>query len=141
MDMKLLLMGIVLAAILLIILIFIVVRYVVKRNNNTPDLKWLQQHGRHVIAHVVDVKTEQGWRYEDRSQWNTWEGRYEQARTWRTFYDITAAWIEPQMKQNYTFSFKLWADEVVSKPDTSSSVPIVFDAKNPERYYVDLKVL
>src|SRR6516165_6824404 len=109
MDMKLLIMGIVLAAILLIILIFIVVRYVVKKNNNTPDLKWLQQHGRHVIAHVVDVKTEQGWRNEDRSQWNTWEGKYEQARTWQTFYAITATWIEPLTEQNYVFSFKLWA--------------------------------
>ncbi len=137
--MKLLIMGIILAAFLLIILISIVVRYLVKRNKN-PDLKWLQQHGKHVIAHVVDVKTEQGWRYEDGSQWNTWEGRYEQARTWRTFYDITATWIEPQTEQNYMFSFKLWADQVVSKPDTNSIVPVVFDPKNPERYFVDLKV-
>lgn len=138
--MKLLIMGIVLAAILLIILISIVVRYIVKKNNNTPDLKWLQQHGRYVIARVADLKTEQGWRYENRSQWNTWEGRYEQARTWRTFYDITATWIDPQTEQNYTFRFKLWADEVVSKPDTNSIVPVVFDPKNPERYFVDLKV-
>lgn len=138
--MKLLIMGIVLGAILLTILIPIVVRQVVKRSNNTPDLKWLQQQGRHVIAHVVDVKTDQGWRYEDRSQWNTWEGRYEQARTWRTFYDITAFWMEPQTKQNYTFRFEVWADEVVSKPDTNSIVPVAFDPKNPERYFVDLKV-
>jgi hypothetical protein len=138
--MKLLIMGIVLGAILLTILIPIVVRQVVKRSNNTPDLKWLQQQGRHVIAHVVDVKTDQGWRYEDRSQWNTWEGRYEQARTWRTFYDITALWMEPQTKQNYTFCFKVWADEVVSQPDTNSIVPVAFDPRNPEHYYVDLKV-
>lgn len=138
--MKLLIMGIVLGAILLTILIPIVVRQVVMRNNSTPDLKWFQQHGRYVIAHVVDIKIDQGWRYEDRSQWNTWEGRYEQARTWRTFYGITAHWMEPQTKQNYTFCFKVWADEVVSKPDTKSIVPVAFDPKNPERYYVDLKV-
>ena len=138
--MKLLILGIVLAAILLFILIPIVVRYVVKRSNKTQDIHWLKQHGRQVIAHVVDVKTDQGWKYEDRSQWNSWEGRYEQARTWRTFYDITAIWMEPQTKQNYTFSFKLWADEVESKLDTNSIVPVVFDPKNPERYYVDLKV-
>ena len=137
--MKLLIMEIIPAAILLL-LTLVIVRYVIMRNNNTPDKKWLQQHGRRVIAHVVDVKTEQGWRYEDRSQWNSWEGKYEQARTWQTFYDITATWIEPQIEQNYVFSFKLWADEVVSKPDTSSSVPVVFDARKPERYYVDLKM-
>jgi hypothetical protein len=131
-------MGIVLATILLIISITIIVHFVI-RNKNTLDMKWLQQHGRHVIAHVVDVKTEQGWRNEDRSQWNTWEGKYEQARTWQTFYAITATWIEPLTEQNYVFSFKLWADEVVSKPDTSSSVPVVFDARKPERYHVDLK--
>src|SRR5215472_1207171 len=104
MDMKLLIMEIIPAAILLL-LTLVIVRYVIMRNNNTPDKKWLQQHGRRVIAHVVDVKTEQGWRYEDRSQWNSWEGRFEQARTWRTFYDITATWIESEMEQNYTFNF------------------------------------
>ena len=136
--MKLLIMGVILAVILLTILVSIIVLFV-KRNKNTLDMKWLQQHGRHVIAHVVDVKTEQGWRYDDRSQWNTWEGKYEQARSWLTYYYITATWIDPPMKQNYTFRFKLWADEVVSKPDTSSSVPVVFDARKTERYHVDLK--
>ena len=136
--MKLLIMEIIPAAILLL-LTLVIVRYVIMRNNNTPDKKWLQ-HGRRVIAHVVDIKTEQGWRYEDRSQWNSWEGRFEQARTWRIFYDITATWIEPETEQNYTFSFKLWADDVASKPDTSSIVPVVFDPKKPEHYYVDLKV-
>ena len=138
--MKLLILGIALATVLLLITIPIVVRHLTKRSDNTLDLLWLKQHGKQVIALVTDIKSQQGWKYENGSQWNSWEGRYQQARAWRTFYDITALWIEPQTKQSYTFSFKLWADEVVSTPDTNSIVPVVFDPEHPEHYYVDLKV-
>src|SRR5437868_14210822 len=125
--MKLLILGIALATVLLLITIPIVVRHLTKRSDNTLDLLRLKQHGKQVIALVTDIKSQQGWKYENGSQWNSWEGRYQQARAWRTYYDITALWIEPQTKQSYTFSFKLWADEVVSTPNTNSIVPVVFD--------------
>jgi hypothetical protein len=104
------------------------------------DKKWLQQHGKHIVAYVTDVKARQDWRYEDGSQWNEWEGQYEQARTWQTFYSITAEWKEPQTQQNYSFSFNIWADELTSKPMVTSPVPVVCNPKKPEHYYADLKV-
>lgn len=34
------------------------------------DRKWLQQHGKHIVAYVLEVQTGQDWKYEDRPQWN-----------------------------------------------------------------------
>ena len=136
--MNLLIIGITLLPIL--ILIPIVIHRIVKNSKSKQDPDWLKQHGKLVIAQVTDVKPEQGWRYEDRLQWNAWEGRHEQARTWRTLYTITAVWTEPQTKVKYPFCLRVWADELVSMPNPNSSVPVLIDPRNPACYYVDLKV-
>jgi hypothetical protein len=108
-------------------------------SRNTEGTKWLEQHGKRVIALVTEIKTAQDWKYENGSQWNAWEGGYQQARKWQTIYGVTARWTDGQTKLNYFFDAKVWSDEIARKPAAGNTVSILFDPRHPERYHVDLQ--
>jgi DNA modification methylase len=129
-----------------ILILAVIVNWVVEyrsgkqERKKRKERKWLQQHGKRIVAYVTNAIAQQGWKYEDKFHWNRLQGRNEQVRTWQTFYSITATWMEPQTKLNYTFGFDVWADDLTSKPAIKSAVLVVFDPWKPDHYYADLKM-
>ncbi len=67
-------------AISLIIMLSIVIFSIlksIKRAPRPPSMQWLKQHGKRVMATVLQVTAEGEWKYGGRfSRWNAWEGRY-----------------------------------------------------------------
>jgi hypothetical protein len=74
-----------------ILILAVIVNWVVEyrsgkqERKKRKERKWLQQHGKRIVAYVTNVIAQQGWKYEDKFHWNRLQGRNEQVRTWQTF--------------------------------------------------------
>jgi len=84
--------------------------------------RWLEHHGRQVIAMVTAIRQETG-----KSDWGFP----------RENYYVTAAWTNPRTWRRYTF----WTWIIGSSPAYArgSLVPVLIDPKNPGRYCLDLQ--
>ncbi len=84
-------------------------------------IKWLQQHGRRIVAMVTSIRHETG---------KTPTGFP------RDNYYITAKWTNPRTGRTYTF----WTWIMNRCPDYTqgSLVPVLIDPNDPKRYAMDL---
>jgi hypothetical protein len=122
----------------LIIIAFIALKGRKHKSTITSDTAWLRQYGTTVMATVTDVQSKQDWKYGERWSRNTWNGNLEQEKTWQTYYDVTAKWVQPATKQVYTFHWKVWATERASIPKRGSELCILLNPQQPDDYYVDV---
>jgi hypothetical protein len=125
--------------IMLSIVIFSTVKSI-KRAHRPYSMEWLKQHGKRVIATVLQVTAEGEWKYGGRySRWNAWEGRFEQERVWQTANYVIAQWQDPQTKQVYTFRVRIDSSAVTEKYIQGHSLPVIFNPTHPEQCYIELQ--
>jgi hypothetical protein len=135
-----LVIGIAIAVSFLIVLL-IVKGFIETRRNTQDHLEWLKHHGMSVKALVAHVQTGQGWRYEQGLYRDPWDGMLKQKRTWQTYYEVTAHWMDLRTKQVYTFCSKVWSDEVTGKLVEGHSIRVLVDPHHPSRYSMDFQSL
>lgn len=84
-------------------------------------IRWLQAHGKRIVAVVISIKHETG-----KTAWGFP----------RDNYYVTAKWTNPRTGRTYTF----WTWIMNSRPPFAkgSLVPIMIDPAHPERYALDL---
>lgn len=124
--------------IMLSLVIFSIVK--LKRAHQPQTMEWLKQHGKRVIATVLQVTAEGEWQYGSRySRWNTWEGRYELERVWQTAYYVMAQWQDPQTKQLYTFRARIDPSAGSEKYLQGHPLPVTFNPRHPEQCYIELQ--
>lgn len=124
--------------IMLSIVIFSIVKSL-KRAHQRHTIKWIKQHGKHVIATVTQVTSEGEWQYGSRrSRWNAWEGRYELERVWQTAYYVIAEWQDPQTRQVYTFKVRIDSPAGTRKYIQGYPLPVIFNPRYLEQCYMEL---
>ena len=113
---------------------------ILKRKHQRHTIKWLKQHGKHVIATVKQVTSEGEWHYGSRyNRWNAWEGRYELERMWQTAHYVIAEWQDPQTRQGYTFKVKIDSPAGARKYIQGYPLPVIFDPSYPEQCFIELQ--
>lgn len=125
----------------LVIVPLVAKNLVENRRNAQDNMEWLKHHGMRVTATAAQVQTGQDWKYEDGGWRDPWDGMVKQKKTWQTYYDVTAQWMDLRTKQVYTFRGKVWADEVTGKPMEGHPVGVIVDPHNPSRYSIDFQSL
>jgi hypothetical protein len=85
------------------------------------QLRWLQAHGKQIIALVTSIRHETG-----KTAWGIA----------RENYHVTAKWTNPRTGRTHTF----WTWIIDSRPGFAqgSLVPVLIDPNHPERYRLDL---
>ena len=130
-------------AISLIIMLSIVIFSTLKSIKRAPrphSMQWLKQHGKRVMATVLQVTAEGEWKYGGRfSRWNAWEGRYELERVWQTVNYVIAQWQDPQTKQVYTFRARIDSSTGIEKYIQGHPLPVIFNPTHPEQCYIELQ--
>ena len=109
--------------------------------NAHGDVQWPRRDGTSVLATITDVQIKQGWKEGERWERSTWDGNLVRQRTWRTYYDVTAQWMQSQTKQSYTFRSKVWSDDVAKTPTAGDTIVFIVDLRHPQQYAVDLQSL
>ena len=136
-----LVIGILAFAVSLVIVPLFAKDLIENTSNAQETRQWLKHSGRQVRATVIQVQMGQDWKYEQGWDRDPWEGSLKQKKTWQTYYDVTAHWMDPRTKQVYTFRGKAWSDELTNKPVEGHPVRVVVDDHNPMRYKMDLQFL
>jgi hypothetical protein len=132
--------GVALAASLLIVPL-IATAFIENRRNTQDPMKWLKHYGMLVRASVTQVQTGQDWKYGKGWYRDPWDGMLKLNRTWQTYYEVTADWMDLRTKQVYTFRGKVWSDEVTGKLGEGHPVRVIVDSHNPSRYSMDVQSL
>ena len=135
-----LVIGVAIAASLIIVPL-IATAFIENRRNTQDHMEWLKNHGILVSAPVAKVQTGQDWKYEQGWYRDPWDGMLKRKRTWQTYYEVTAHWMDLRTKQVYTFRGKVWSDEVTGKLGGSHPVRVIVDPHNPSRYCMDFQSL
>jgi hypothetical protein len=125
----------------LIIVPLIAKGFIENSRNAQYHTEWLKHHGMPVRAPVTQVQTGQDWKYEQGWHRDPWDGMVKQKRTWQTYYEVTAHWMDLRTKQVYTFRGKVWSDEVTGKPVEGHPVRVIIDPHHPSRYSMDFQSL
>jgi hypothetical protein len=135
-----LVIGVVIAASLIIVPL-LAKDLIENRRNAQENMEWLKHHGMRVIATASQVQIGQDWKNEEGWRRDPWDGLLKQKKTWQTYYDFTAQWMDLRTKQVYTFRGKVWSDEVTGKPAEGHPVRVIVDPHNPGRYSMDFQSL
>jgi hypothetical protein len=136
--MTLLLIGIN-AVVSMLFLAFLALAFI-RKVRNARDDAWLpMQDGARVLTTITDVQIGQDWKVGERWERSLWDGRLVKQKTWQTYYDVTAKWVDAQTKQSYFFRSKFWSDDVAKKPTTGQTVVFIADIRHPHRSAVDVQ--
>ena len=115
--------------------------FIVYRRKTQNQMEWLKHHGMTVREPVAEVQTGQDWKYEKGWDRDPWGGNLKQKRTWQTYHEVTAHWMDLRTKQVYTFRGKVWSDEVTGKLIEGHPVRVIVDPHHPSRYRMDFQSL
>jgi hypothetical protein len=134
------LIGIAVAASLIIVPL--VAKNLIENPRNAHEnMEWLNQYGIRVMATVTHVQTRQDWKCVEGWCRDPWDGSSKQKKTWQTYYEVTAQWIDPRTQQVYRSRDKAWSDDVTRKPVEGKTVQVIVDPHNPRRYIIDFQSL
>ena len=136
--MTLLLIGIN-AVVSLLFLAFLALAMRRKVRNARDDVRLPMQDGARVLTTITDVQIGQDWKEGERWERNRWDGSLVKQKTWQTYYDVTAKWVDAQTKQSYFFRSKVWSDDVAKQPTTGQTVVFIADIRHPHRSAVDVQ--
>ena len=136
--MMLLLIGIN-AVLSLLFLAFVALAIIRKVRNALDDVRLPMRDGARVLATITDVQIGQDWKEGERWERNSWDGRLVKQKTWHTYYDVTAKWVDAQTKRSYYFRSKIWFDDVAKKPTPGQTVVFIADIRHPHRSAVDVQ--
>ncbi len=139
-EMNILVSGIAIA-VCFIIVPLIASGFIENRRNTQDHMEWLKHHGMSVRAPVAQVQTGQDWKYEQGWYRDPWDGRLKQKRTWQTYNEVTAHWMDLRTKQVYTFRGKVWSDEVTGRLVEGHPVRVLVDPHHPSQYSMDFQSL
>ncbi len=135
-----LVLGVVIVASLLIVSLS-AMAFIENRRNTQDPMKWLKRHGMLVRVPVAQVQTGQDWKYVQGWYRDPRDGMLKRKRTWQTYYEVTAHWMDLRTKQVHTFRGKVWADEVTGKLGEGHPVRVTVDSHNPSQYSMDFQSL
>lgn len=110
------------------------------RKHALEDMKWFKQDGTQVTATVTAVQTKQAWKYGERLYRDSWDGTLKREKTWQTYYDVTAQWMNPQTKQVYTFYSNVWAVTIARRLVAGNPISVSINLGNPRQYNVDFQL-
>ena len=133
-----LVIGVAIAASLIIVPL-IAMAFIENTRNTQDHMEWLKHHGMLVRASVAQVQTRQDWKYEQGWYRDPWDGMLKRKRTWQTYYEVTAHWMDLRTKQVYTFRGEVWSDAVTGKLEKGHLVRVIVDPHNPSRYCMDFQ--
>ncbi len=132
----------ILAVVASLIIVPLIAKDLVGNAGNAQETRqWLKHSDSMVRATVIQVQTGQDWKYEQGWDRDPWEGSLKQKRTWQTYYDVTAHWMDLRTKQVYTLRGKVWSDEVAGQLVEGDSVRVFVDPHHPSRYSMDFQSL
>jgi hypothetical protein len=100
--------------------------------NAHDDAQGPMRGGTRVLATITDVQIRQEWRYGEKWERNSWDGSLVRGKTWRTYYDVTAHWLNPQTKQSCTSHSKIWSDDFANVPTAGDTIVIIVDLRHPQ---------
>ncbi len=127
------------AVVSLLFLAFLALAMIRKVRNAHDDIRLPMRDGARVLTTITDVQIGQGWKVGERWERNSWDGSLVKQKTWQTYYDVTAKWVDAQTKQSYFFHSKVWSDEVAKKPTTGQTVVFIADMRHSHRSAVDVQ--
>ena len=136
--MALLLIGIT-VVVSLLFLAFLALAIIRKESNARDDVRLPMQDGARVLTTITDVQIGQDWKVGERWERSVWDGSLVKQKTWQTFYDVTAVWVDAKTKQSYCFRSKVWSDDVAKKPTTGQTVVFIADIRYPHHSAMDVQ--
>ena len=92
-----------------------------------------------ILATITDVQIRQEWKEGEQWERSLWDGRLVRQKTWQTYYDVTAEWMDAQTKQRYLLRSKVWSDEVAKPPTSGHTVVFLLNLRRPDRSAVDVQ--
>jgi hypothetical protein len=135
--MMLLLIGI--NAVVILFLAFVALAIIRKVRNARDDVRLPMRDGARVLTTITDVQIGQDWKVGERWERNSWDGSLVKQKTWQTYYDVTAKWVDAQTKRSYFFHSKVWFDDVAKKPTPGQTVVFIADIRHPDRSSVEVQ--
>ncbi len=110
-----------------------------QRRNTREDERWPRHKRMCALATITTIDIRQDWKEGERWEQSPWNGRLVRQRSWQTYYDITAEWIQEQSKQRTILRSRVWPDEVTKAPGIGQTIVVVVDLRHPEHAVVDMK--
>jgi hypothetical protein len=127
------------AVVSLLILACLALTMMREMRNACGDGSSPMQDGARVLATITDVQIRQEWKQGERWERSLWDGRLTRQKTWQTYYDLTAVWMQTQTKHSYLFRSKVWSDDVAKPPTAGQTVVFIVDRRHPQRSAVDVQ--